>query len=164
MRKRLIDPVAQGGPEPSRTWLALEEIASVEVTSEAEDYAIEGALLRGSKRGWRAGSPGTQTIRLLFDQPQTVRLIRLVFQEEESPRTQEFVLRWLPKDATTWKDIVRQQWNFSPPNATQEREEYLVELPAAAALELNINPDISNAEARASMESLRVSVEQHRSH
>lgn len=160
MRKRIIHPAQQSEPDAGRSWLALGEVASVEVSSEAEAYPVEGALLRSSTRGWRAGSPGTQIIRLLFDQPQNIRVIRLVFTEDESPRTQEFVLRWLAEgDATAWKDIVRQQWNFSPPDTTQEHEEYQVELAAATALELNINPDISRGQARASLEKLQVAVE-----
>lgn len=159
MRKRLIEPARQSDTAANRGWLDLDADASVEVTSEAENYPIEGALLRDEQRGWRAGAPGTQTIRLLFDQPQTIRVIRLVFREEESQRTQEFLLRWLPSGAAAWKDIVRQQWNFSPPNTTQEDEEYKVELKAAAALELSINPDISRAGTRASLESLQISTE-----
>ncbi|HVO61755.1 MAG TPA: hypothetical protein VMT53_12525, partial [Terriglobales bacterium] len=69
------------------------------------------------------------------------------------------VLRWLPSGATAWKDIVRQQWNFSPPDTTQEREEYKVELAAAAALELTINPDISRVGTPASLQSWQVSAE-----
>ena len=132
----------------------------MEVTSEAEAYPVEGALSSDGQRGWRADVPGAQTIRLLFDHPQIVRLIRLVFQEDTSPRTQEFVVRWLPTGEASWKDIVRQQWNFSPPNTVEESEEYKVELASAAALELTINPDISQGGARASLERLQLSVEQ----
>jgi hypothetical protein len=60
----------------------------------------------------------------LFDAPQTIQTIRVVFKEEEIVRTQEFVLRWLPYGAGSRKDIVRQHWNFSPPNAVDEHEEY----------------------------------------
>ncbi len=157
MRKRLIAPTRNSESLPHHDWLDLEKAASVEVTSEAESYPIEGALLSDGQRGWRAAAPGTQTIRLLFDHPLTIRLIRLVFKEEESPRTQEFVLRWLPAGAASWKDLVRQQWNFSPPNTVQECEEYKFELPSAAGLELSINPDISQVGSRASLEKLQVS-------
>ena len=37
---------------------------------------------------------GAQTIRLIFDQPQKLKRISLVFEESETERTQEFVLRW----------------------------------------------------------------------
>jgi hypothetical protein len=52
---------------------------------------------------------------------------------------------------------VRQQWNFSPPNAMREVEEYRVELSGVAVLELIIVPDISRGSARASRKSLRLS-------
>lgn len=162
MRKRLIASAPQHNQksEAGRDWLELEKAASVEVTSEAAGFPIEGALLNNGQRGWRAAAPGTQTIRLLFDHPQNIRLIRLVFKEEQSPRTQEFVLRWLPDGAGSWKDIVRQQWNFSPPNTIEEFEEYKLELASAAAFELSITPDISHGDSRASLERLQVSVQE----
>ncbi len=158
MRKRIIAHDRPGSPDANRNWLDLEKAASVEVTSEAEGYPVEGALLDGSPRGWRAGESGPQTIRLTFDQPLAIRTVRLVFREEQSPRTQEFVLRWLPHGTDAWKDIVRQQWNFSPPDATEECEEYHPALTSAAALELKITPDISHSDARASLERLQVSL------
>jgi hypothetical protein len=159
MRKRLISSVPRTHAESDRNWLDLEKVATVEVTSEAEGYPVEAALLGDGQRGWRANEAGTQSIRLLFDHPLTIRYIRLVFREEESSRTQEFALRWLPYGAGNWKDLVRQQWNFSPPNTVEEREEYKVELTSAAALELVLNPDISQAGPRASLEKFRISAE-----
>ena len=160
MRKRLIAPKAKSAQKPGRQWLALEEALSVEVTSEAEGFPVEGALCANDQRGWRADAPGTQTIRLLFDTPQTIRFIRLVFLEEQSPRTQEFELRWLPALGADYRDVVRQQWNFSPPHTVVECEEYKVDLASAAALELTINPDISHVGTRASLQRWQLSVEQ----
>jgi hypothetical protein len=71
----------------------VERRASVEVTSEENGYPIESALLEAEDRGWRAADPGTQTIRLIFDEPQDLRRIWLVFEDNENTRTQEFVLR-----------------------------------------------------------------------
>ena len=160
MRKNLITPTRQSDRASDREWLVLDEVASVEVTSEAEGYPVEGALSGHGERGWRAGAPDTQIIRLLFDTPQTIRFIRLVFREEQSPRTQEFVLRWLPAHGADWRDVVRQQWNFSPPHNVLECEEYRVDFASAAALELTINPDISRVGVRASLERWQLSVEQ----
>ena len=157
MRKRLVSPIHNSAATRAEGWLELDQNATVEVTSEAEGYPVEEALLRDG-RGWRADTPGTQTIRLLFDQPQTIHLIRLVFKEEAFARTQEFVLRWLPDGAGSWKDVVRQQWNFSPPNTTEECEEYRFKLSSVAALELSIKPDISLGEARASLQRLQLAV------
>jgi hypothetical protein len=87
----------------------------VEVTSEEKEYPVESALVSGGMRGWRAADSGAQTIRLIFDEPQRLTRISLVFEETETERTQEFVLRWSPDGGRSFREIVRQQWNFSPP-------------------------------------------------
>lgn len=138
-----------------RNWLDLDLVAQVEVTSEAAGYPVEEALLRDG-RGWRADMPGPQSIRLLFDRPQAIHVVRVVFKEQERARTQEFVLRWLPAGSESWNELVRQQWNFSPPNTIEECEEYKFELSSASALELNIIPDISSGDAHASLHRLQV--------
>jgi hypothetical protein len=157
MRKTRLSPIGNSSAAPGHDWLDLEQTARVEVSSEAEGYPVEGALLKDVRGGWRASEPGIQTIRLLFDHPQTIQAIRLVFKEKEFARTQEFVLRWLPQGTSDWKDVVRQQWNFSPPVTEDECEEYKVHLPLATGLELSVRPDISGGETRASLESLKLS-------
>jgi hypothetical protein len=156
MRKTVLSPIGSSSAAPGHEWLDLEQAARVEVSSEAEGYPVEGALLKDLQGGWRASEPGIQTIRLLFDHPQTIQLIRLVFKEKEFARTQEFVLRWLPQGTSAWKDVVRQQWNFSPPTNENECEEYNVNLPSATGLELSVRPDISGGDTRASLESLQL--------
>jgi hypothetical protein len=133
-----------------------ERIGSVEVSSEENDYPIESALLLEGKRGWRAASPGVQTIRLIFDEPQKLRRILLVFEDAENNRTQEFVLRWSSDIESSFREIVRQQWNFSPPDSVRETEDYSVELSEVRVLELMINPDKRGGEIRASLVSLRL--------
>ncbi len=127
----------------------------VEVTSEENGYPIESALLEEENRGWRAANAGPQTIRLIFDEPQRLRRIRLVFEDSENARTQEFVLRW-SRDGHSFREIVRQQWNFSPPGSVQEIEDYAVELSDVTVLELVIVPDKNCGAARASLVSLRL--------
>src|SRR5215471_15231939 len=105
MRKTRISPIGNSIVTPEYGWLDLEQAARVEVSSEAEGYPVEGALLKDVQGGWRASQPGIQTIRLLFNQPQTIRLIQVVFKEKEFARTQEFVLRWLPQGEGAWKDV-----------------------------------------------------------
>jgi hypothetical protein len=156
MRKRLITPMQQA-PALDEGWLDLDSAATVEVTSEAKEYPIESALVSGEIRGWRAANSGTQTIRLIFDQPQSLRRISLVFEETATARTQEFVVRWSPDGGRSFREIVRQQWNFSPPNSMRESEESQVGLSDVTVLELVIVPDISRGSARASLKSLRVS-------
>ena len=131
-------------------------MASVEVTSEDADYPIESALLAGEKRGWRAAQPGSQTIRLIFDNPQRLRRIWLAFEDTECSRTQEFALRWSPDAGKSFREIVRQQWNFSPPGGVREIEDYAVDLFDLTVLELIIVPDKSGGEARASLVKMRL--------
>jgi hypothetical protein len=157
MRKHLITPIPKDAPHPVEGWLDLDRAASVEVTSEEKEYPVESALVAGGIRGWRAADSGTQTIRLIFDQPQKLTRISLVFEESETERTQQFVLRWSPNSGCSFREIVRQQWNFSPPDTMREVEEYRVELSGVRILELVITPDISRGAGRASLRSLRVS-------
>jgi hypothetical protein len=136
--------------------LNLDRTASVEVTSEENGYPIESALLADETRGWRAASPGTQTIRLVFDKPQRLSRIWLIFEDSENTRTQEFVLRWSSDAGRSYREIVRQQWNFSPSGSVRETEEYAVELFEVTILELIVVPDKSPSEARASLANLRL--------
>ena len=63
MRKRITTvPQSHSVPE----WLPIESCAEVELTSEDPLHPIDAALLPG-QQGWRAGEPGEQTIRLLFE-------------------------------------------------------------------------------------------------
>jgi F5/8 type C domain-containing protein len=157
MRKRLITATPQDAGAHDEGWLDLNRLAVVEVTSEDKDYPVEFALAGAEGQGWHASDSGTQTIRLIFDQPQKLTRIALVFEEIETTRTQEFVLRWSGYDGRSFREIVRQQWNFSSPNATREVEEFHVALSDVAVLELVIVPDISRGSARASLKSLRLS-------
>jgi hypothetical protein len=152
MRKRLIHPVS---PVDER-WLDVQRLAQVELTSEDAAYPIEAALIPSAGSGWQAAQAGEQTIRLLFDEFQRVRRIQLVFQEDQQARTQEFVLRWSPDGGQSYREILRQQYNFSPPGVTHEFEDYAVDLAGVATLELRIVPDVSGGEARASLAQLRI--------
>ena len=156
MRKRIIDRGVQDVTFSDQNWLDLENLADAELTSEDPSHPIESALKPGGGPGWRALEAGHQTVRLLFDKPLRVRRIRLVFQEDEQDRTHEFVLRWSLDGGQSYREIVRQQYNFSSPHNTLEIEEYDVDLVGLTTLELSIIPDISGGLARASVAQLRL--------
>ncbi len=156
MRKRIIPQVQQDTAPPDQDWLNMEGLAEVEVTSEDAAHQIESALLPGRASGWRAAGPGKQTIRLLFAPPQRLRRIWLNFEETRTERTQQYVLRWSPDGGQSYREIVRQQWNFSPQGTTCETEDHHVDLPAVTVLELSIIPDISGGNALASLAQLRL--------
>ena len=141
-------PVIDGG------WLALGDDVAVELTSEDPEWPIEGALSAGTPPGWRAGAPGPQTIILEWSSPVAIRRILLVFEEVAQTRTQEFVLRASTHDGD--RDVVRQQFTFSPPGTTLEREEYTTDLRGVKRLELMIVPAIDDHHAVATLKEWRV--------
>jgi hypothetical protein len=156
MRKRVIRPAMTEATAAEQEWLDVEQLAQVEVSSEDASHPIESALIPGDDGGWRAAQPGEQTIRLLFDRPQRLSRVWLLFIEADAARTQEFVLRWSPDGGRTFRDIVRQQWNFGPPETIREAEDYRVDLSGVTALELVIVPDKSGGDARASIAQWRL--------
>lgn len=155
MLKRIINGSSEA-LVADRRWLNIEQLVSVEITSEEAEYPIESALILGETQGWRAAEAGKQTIRLLFDQPVALRRIYLRFQEDKRERTQEFVLRWSEDDVELCQEIVRQQYTFAPPGTTQEIEDYTVNLNGVKLLEMTIIPDIRGGDAPASLQALRL--------
>jgi hypothetical protein len=156
MLKRIIGQETQDVSPAMHDWLNMDALAQVEVTSEDAAHPIESGLLPGTESGWRAAQPGPQTVRLVFDQPLTIKRLHLEFYEDQVERTQQFVLRWSSDRGQSYREIVRQQYNFSPPGTTREREDYAVALDGVTTLELNIVPDISGGPARASLAQLRL--------
>lgn len=156
MRKRIIGSVPEDHAVSEPEWLDLESLAVAEISSEDSAHPIESALLPGSSPGWRAAGPGRQTIRLRFVRPLPLRQIRLRFRETECERTQEYTLRWSADDGQSWREIVRQQWHFSPRSTTCEMEDFNVNLAAVSVLELTITPDIGGGDAVASLVQLRL--------
>jgi hypothetical protein len=156
MRKRVIHQEVQAAPADEQGWLDLERLAQAELTSEDPKHPLEAALGMRTGGSWRAQQPGKQTIRLLFDRPHRIRRIQLVFEENDLMRTQEFVLRWSPGGGASWQEIVRQQYNFSPPDSSREVEDYAVDIDGLVQLELSIIPDISGGDAHASLARLRL--------
>lgn len=157
MRKKIMGPLPDStSPASQEGWLDLERLAQVELTSEDAAYPIESALGPELGPGWRAAQPGEQAIRILFEAPQPLRRILLIFEEREKARTQEFVLRWSADNGQTYQEMVRQQYNFSPAGTVREVEDYHVELERVTGLELRVVPDISGGDSYASLAMMRL--------
>ena len=157
MRKRIVGPHhVQQGDQSDEGWLDLEQIATVEVTSEDPSFPIEYAFGSNDGPGWRASQGGEQQIRIIFDKPVSVHRIELRFHEADCERTQEFILRWSSESGGSATEIVRQQWNFSPTGSTTETEHCVVDLDAVSVLELAIRPDLRRPQAVASLASWRL--------
>ena len=151
MRKEIIKPASQEAKPSQSRWIDLKKLARVELSSEDAAHPIESALGAGAGPGWLAAQPGPQTIRILFDSPVQLRQLYLEFIEKDVPRTQEFVLRWSSDQGQTYREIVRQQYNFNPPGTTSEKEEYQVNLAGVTTLELNLIPAIGRTDVRATL-------------
>ena len=150
IRKEILqEPTARQGK-----WLDVESLARFEISSEDPAHPIDNALKEGTQ-GWRAGEDGPQTIRMTFDSPQTISRIVVLFEENDCTRTQEFTLSWCPSGSSEWREIVRQQFNFSPPSTSKEREEFNIPLKDAIGIELRIVPNISG-NGRASLRELLI--------
>ena len=156
MRKRRITPEPRDGRADDPGWLDLSRLCQADLTSEDAAHPVEAALLGDGASGWRAARPGGQVIRLLFDEPQSLGRVRLLFEEESRGRTQEFALRWAADGGRQYREVVGQQYTFSPPGTTREAEEYRGDLDGVTALDLRIIPDISGGDARASLKQLRL--------
>lgn len=157
MRKRIVGPNRVHRQSKSdRTWLDLEQIATVEVTSEDPGFPIESVFSPQEGSGWRASEKGEQQVRIIFDQPLSVHRIQLGFVEREFERTQEFIIRWSAAAGGPTKEIVRQQWNFSPAGSTSEVEDFDVSLDGVSVLELVIKPNLTRKETPATLAFWRV--------
>jgi hypothetical protein len=157
MRKRIgVSHHERRGDEAAEGWLDLEQIATVEVTSEDPGFPIESAFSSNDGPGWRASETGEQQIRIIFDEPVALKRIQLRFHEAQVERTQEFTLRWSSAAGGPTTEIVRQQWNFSPTGSTTEIENYEVQLRAVSVLELVIQPDLNGRDCVASVAAYRL--------
>ncbi len=159
MRKEVVGQktVAEKA-QAAAEWLDLASIARVQLTSEDPAFPIENALSTNptlNELGWRAIGPGVQTITILFDVPQRLRRIVVHFVERNMERSQEFLLLYSSAQETD-RDIVRQQWTFSPNGSPQEIEDYPVELESVAKLELVIDPDRGRRNSVATLSALRI--------
>ena len=155
MRKTILGHEANCATLPSNEWFGAEAIAGIAVTSEADGAPVENVLYSDGETGWHAGMPGPQIIQITFAGPTNIRHIQLVFRESQLARTQEFTVSCTVAGGER-REVIRQQWTFSPHGSTEEVEDYGVKLDDAVVLELAINPDISKGGAHASLFRLRI--------
>ena len=153
MRKSILSLNTEHASSSSDQCLNLEELASIEVSSEDPLYPFEDALHGAPRSGWKAAEHGPQVIRLIFDEPRSIRRIRLEFRENGPERVQEFELYAMTANHAR-KEVLRQQWTFSPGGSTREIEDYPVELADVTAIELQIDPGRHDKQRIASLQSI----------
>jgi len=119
--------------------------ATIAYSSEHPAYPIEHMLDGRSGPGatrWISARPDTiEHIVVEFDQPQPIS--RLVYEVEEvaRERTQEVRVEVSEDGGRTYRQILVQEYTFSPGGATHQREDQRFNLPQASRLRLTIVPN-----------------------
>jgi hypothetical protein len=161
MLRKHIDPnpsqAAAIGTEPAG--LHIPALATVLVTSESGDHPVDhlfdGRNGPGGTR-WVASADGEQTLILAFDTPQAIREVGLEVEEPSASRTQVLTLSLSQDGGRTYREIVRQEFNFSPPGTTFEREVWNVPAGRVTHLRIAIQPEKGGTPHRATLTSLTI--------
>ena len=119
------------------------------------DHAFDRHRGSGGTR-WVAGEPGEQTLLPVFDAPQVVRRVAVEVEEPEVARTQELLLSISGDGGRTYRELLRQEYTFSPPGTTFEREDWAVSAAGGTHLRLGIKPDKGDRPCRATLTALIV--------
>jgi hypothetical protein len=137
--------------------ISVADVATVQVTAEQADHPIDNAFDHDRGPGgsrWIADEPGKQTLILLFDSPQTIRQIALEVEELDVSRTQELSVSVSSNGGQTYRELVRQEFTFSPPGTSFERELWSILAEGVTHLRLEIKPDKGGRVGRATLTSL----------
>jgi hypothetical protein len=137
--------------------IPIAEVAIVQVSSEEAlhpiDNVFDGSRGPGGSR-WVAGGAGEQVVTLAFDHPQAIRRIGVEVEEVAVSRAQELSVSISLDGGRTYREVVRQEFNFSPPGTSFERESWSVAADAVTHLRLAIKPDKGGRSGRATLTSL----------
>jgi hypothetical protein len=127
------------------------------VTSEAADHPIDHAFDHHRGPGgsrWLAAEPGEQVLILVFDTPQAISKIILEVEESEVSRTQELSVAVSCDGGQTYRELLRQEYTFSPPGTTFEHEEWTIAAEGVTHVQLVIKPDKGHTPCRATLTTL----------
>jgi len=151
MRKHILPSAPESRDS---TTIDVSSLATVYVTSEDPSHPIDLAF--DGHRGpgathWLAGQPGPQKIIVAFDSPQTIQKVILETEEREVSRTQEMDLSISRDGGETYRELRRQEFNFSPDSTTWEREDWMIAERGVTHVRLSIKPDKGGKEFRATL-------------
>jgi hypothetical protein len=133
--------------------------ATIAYSSENPAHPVEHLLDgRSGAEGtrWVSGRPDvTEQIVVEFDRPQTIS--RLVYEVEEAvqERTQEVRVEVSEDGGRTYRQILVQDYTFSPGGATYQREDQQLDLRQVSHLRLTIVPN-KNGSGTATLTSFRL--------
>jgi hypothetical protein len=146
-------------PGESAGEIDIARYATLAYWSEDPDHPLEHLIDRhfgpGATRWASARLNATEYIVLEFDHVQ--RVSRLIYEVEErrEQRTQEVRVEvWSDRDRT-YRQVLVQDYNFSPQGATFEHEDVQLDLPAISHMRLTIVPN-KGGSGSATLTSLRL--------
>jgi hypothetical protein len=148
IRKRPLDAEAHGSGRGAGE-IDIASCATVAYSSEDPAHPVEHLLDGHSGPGatrWMSARPDTtEHIVIEFDRPQAIS--RLVYEVEETmrERTQEVRVEVSEDGGRSYRQILVQEYNFSPGGATYQREEQRVNLRQVTHLRLTIVPNKSGS-------------------
>lgn len=153
MRKKIIEIESTKSTDE----IDITKIATGLITSEDANHPLENAF--DDKRGkggscWIADSTDEQTLILEFDTPQAIRQVILEIEELEVSRNQELQISISHDGGESYQEILRQEYNFSPPGTTFEKEEWTLNADNVTHFRLVIKPDKGNKPCKAKITSL----------
>ena len=155
LRKQLL--TSHPIPTPRAFERDISAIATVLVTSEDPDHPIDhvfdGQRGPGASR-WIAAQSGEQRLILAFDAPQTIHKLRVEIDEPDVNRTQEMYVSISTDRGQTYRELLRQEYTFSPPATSHEREEWTLNADGVSHLQVGIKPDKGGRACRATLTSL----------
>ena len=133
--------------------------AVVRASSEAAGHPVgrvfDGTSGPGASQ-WIAGEAGDQTIIIAFHHPHVIGHVTMEVEEREVARTQEVQLAFSSDGGVTYRELVRQEFNFSPEGTTWEREDWAVGQFNVTHLRLAIKPDKGRKDLFAKLTSLAI--------
>jgi hypothetical protein len=144
LRKRQLeaDAAASGGAADE---IDIAGCATIAYSSEQPGHPIEHLLDGRSGTGatrWIATRPDViEQIVVEFDQPRAIARLVYEVEEAERERTQEIRVEVSADGGRTYRQILVQEYTFSPRGATYQREEQRLDLLQISHLRLTIVPN-----------------------
>ena len=133
--------------------------ATIAYSSEAGDQPVEHLLDGHAGPGatrWISARPDTiEQILVEFDRPQAISRLVYEVEEAERERTQEVRVEVSEDGGRTYRQILVQEYNFSPGGATYQREEQRFNLRQISHLRLTIVPN-KNGSGTATLTTFRL--------
>ena len=156
LRKHIVK-IPSSRPVPHPGEIDIVATATVQVTSEDPAHPIDNVF--DDQRGpggsrWVAAEPGEHTLLLAMDAPQTLHQIIVEVEELDVSRTQELRVSVSQDGGQTYRELWRQDYTFSPPGTTFEREDWAVAEEGVTHLRLWLQPDKGGKPCRATLTSL----------